>query len=208
MSVRGFSVFGLRFAVKTNEISLLALLLALVISGISADLGAAASGVQARLVNKEPMGGAGPVSLYVGQVEVTLPDGTQKLLPFHSYLEPLAVEDRVLFLPTDGLELTRIYIYHAKTDQTESFRLPLDMDPVFGSPSFSPDGKKIAYYLVQEQRVIVRSWPALRLLKQSDRHPVRPTDVPPMPPIWTSAAQVEFDPLFFLPERPMSFELN
>jgi hypothetical protein len=205
MSVRGFAVCGFRFSVKTRKIGFLGILLALIISGMSAEIGAAESAVKARLVNKEPLAGAGQVTLHEGQVEVTLPDGPPKLLPHRSYLEPLVVEDQVFFLPTEGFKLTRIYIYYAKTDQTESFRLPLDMDPVFGSPSFSPDGKKIAYYLVQEQRVIVRTWPALKLLKQSNRHPVRPTDVPAMPPIWTSPAQVEFDPLFFLPERPVAF---
>jgi hypothetical protein len=170
--------------------------------------GVAAADLEARLVNKKPLEETGPVSFFVGQVQVTHPDGTQKLLDHWSYMEPQVVGGRVVLLPTEGLKLTRIFFYDPETGKTESYRLPHDMDPVFGSPSFSPDGDKMAYYLPKEQRVIVRSWPSLRLLKQSDRHPVRPGDVPPMPPVWTGPAQVQFDPLFFLPEQQITFELT
>jgi hypothetical protein len=166
---------------------------------------AAAGGLKARLVNKKPVGEQGPVSFYVGQVEVTLPDGAKKLLPQWSYMEPQVVGDRVFILPTLGVKLTRVFIYDAKTGKTASFRFPFDMDLYFGSPSFSPDGSKLAYYHVKEGKVLVRAWPSLKLIKQSDKHPVRPTDVPPMPPVWTSPAKVQFDPMFFLPERQISF---
>jgi hypothetical protein len=200
----GFSVFGFRFSAKINKIGLLVLCLAMAILGPGVVSEVAAGGLQARLVNKQPLEEAGPVSFFVGQVEVTLPEGKKKLLPHWSYLEPQVAGDRVFFLPTQGVKLTRVFTYDARTDKTSSFRLPHDMDPYFGSPSFSPDGGKLAYYLPKEQKVIVRSWPSLRLLKQSDKHPVRPTDLPPMPPVWTSPATVQFDPLFFLPERQIS----
>jgi hypothetical protein len=177
--------------------------------GVGANLGAAENALKARLVNKKPMSEAGPVSFFAGQVEVTLPDGAKKLLPHWSYMEPQVAGDRVIFFPTEeGLKLTRIFFYHAKTDKTDSYRLPLDMDPYFGSPSFSPDGDKLAYYLPKEQKVIVRHWPTFKLLKDSERYPVRPTDVPPMPPVWLDETTVEFDPLFFLPERQISFDLS
>ena len=207
MPVIRFWVFGFRFSDKKNRAWLLALFLALVFFGIGSASEVAASGPTARLVNKKPTGEEGPVSFYVGQVEVTLPDGTKKLLPHWSYMEPQVAGDRVIFLPTEGMELTRIFFYDPKTDKTSSYRLPLDMDPVFGSPSFAPDGDKLAYYLPKEQKVIVRQWPTLRLLKESERFPVRPTDVPPMPPVWTSPTKVQFDPLFFMPERQISFDL-
>jgi hypothetical protein len=184
----------------------LSLFLALALLGAGV-FGAAAAGLEARLVNKKPMEEAGPLSFFMGQVQVTHPAGTQKLLPHWSYMEPQVVGDRVVFLPTEGFKLTRIFFYDPKIEETDSYRLPHDMDPVFGSPSFSPDGDKLAYYLPQGHKVIVRSWPSLRLLKQSARHPVRPTDVPPMPPVWTSPDKVQFDPLFFLPERQVSFDL-
>lgn len=196
-----------RFSVRRKEIGLLGLAAALLMAGIAAPSVAGENTVQARLANKKPLEEAGPVSFYVGQVEVALPDGTRKLLPHWSYLEPQVAGDRVLFFPTEGLKLTRIYCYNAKTDKTASFRLPHDMDPVFGSPGFSPDGDKLAYYHGQEGKVLVRAWPSLKLLKQSGRYPVRPTDVPPMPPVWTSPTKVQFDPLFFLPERQVSFDL-
>lgn len=164
--------------------------------------------LRARLVNKRVIGAEGPVGFSVGQVEVTFPDGRTKLLPYQSYLEPLTVGDQVFILPTEDLQLTRIFIYHAKTDKTASYRLPLDLDPYFGSPSFSPDGKKIAYYQVKEGRVVVRSWPGLKLLRRSPSYPVRPTDVPPEPPAWKSPTLVKFDPYFFMPERRIAFELS
>ncbi|MBW1990669.1 MAG: PD40 domain-containing protein [Deltaproteobacteria bacterium] len=182
--------------------------MAIILLGLGAAAAAAAGSLQARLVNKQPAGEPGPVSFYLGQVEVTRPDGTSKLLPYWSYLEPQVAGERVVFLPTRGLKLTRIFFYHPQSDKITSYRLPLDLDPFFGCPSFSPDGKKIAYYLVKERKVIVRSWPALKLLKESPPYPLRPTDVPPMPPVWTSPTRVEFDPLFFLPEQQITFELE
>ncbi|MDI6853697.1 MAG: hypothetical protein QME75_08875 [Deltaproteobacteria bacterium] len=184
-----------------------ALLLALAIISIPSDLLAVEGSLEARLVNKKPLEEAGPGSFFVGQVQVTHPDGTQKLLDHWSYMEPQVVGDRVVFLPTEGLKLTRIFFYDPKTGKTDSFRLPHDMDRVSGSPSFSPDGDMLAYYLPNEQRVVVRAWPSLRLLRKSDRHPVRPGEVPPMPPVWTSPDKVQFDPLFFQPEQPVSFDL-
>src|SRR3990172_1543095 len=85
--------------VKRNIIRLLALFLALAILGVGAASEAAADGLQARLVNKKPVGEQGPVSFYVGQIEVTLPDGAKKLLPHWSYMEPQVVGNRVFILP-------------------------------------------------------------------------------------------------------------
>lgn len=201
MSVGRFRVLGFRFAIEKYWQWVTSLALATLWLGAP---GAAAESLQARLVNKEPLPG-GPVSFYTGQVEVTLADGTKKLLPHRSYLEPQVAGNRVIFFPTEGLKLTRILVYEAETDKTRSYRLPVDLDPVFGSPSFSPDGDKLAYYLPKSQRVIVRHWPSLKILRKSDKFPVRPTDVPPMPPVWTGPDKVQFDPLFFLPERQVSF---
>lgn len=187
---------------KTSRFPALLLALALFVDVCSAG---AESGLTARLVNKRPLDEAGPVGFYLGQVEVTLPDGTKKLLPHWTYLEPQVAKDRVIFFATEGLKITRIFFYDPVTEKERSHRLPYDMDPVFASPSFSPDGNKLAYYVPKAQRVIVRHWPSLKLLRKSEKFPVRPTDVPPVPPVWTGPTKVQFDPLFFLPERQVSF---
>ncbi|MDD3582081.1 MAG: hypothetical protein PHW74_13820 [Desulfobacca sp.] len=169
--------------------------------------GGAAAELQARLVNKTVIEDHGPMGLYIGQVEIILPDGQTKLLPHWSYLQPQVVKDRVFILASEGLSLNRIYIYHARRDQEESFRLPLDLDPLWGSPSFSPDGRKIAYYQVKDGRVVVRTWPALSMLRKSPSYPVRALEVPPEPPRWKNPTTVVFDPRFFRPEREINFNL-
>ncbi|OPX19622.1 MAG: hypothetical protein BZ151_08290 [Desulfobacca sp. 4484_104] len=175
-------------------------LLALVAAGTAAEL-------RARLVNKTVIEGQGPMGLYIGQVEIILPDGQTKLLPYWSYLQPQVVKDRVFILSSEGLSLSRIFIYDARRDKEESFRLPLDLDPLWGSPSFSPDGRKIAYYLVKEGRVVVRTWPALSMLRKSPSYPVRALEVPPEPPRWKNPTTVVFDPWFFRPAREINFNL-
>jgi hypothetical protein len=167
--------------------------------------------LQVRLVNKIAEPREGPVSFDTGQVEIVFPDGRTRLLPYRTYLTPLVVNDRIYLFPAKEGQIRGMVIYQAESGGAKSFPLPEDLDPYFGSPSFSPDGAKIAYYRVKGDgrgEVRVRSFPGGKLLAQSQVLKLRPTDVPPEPPTWQSRARVEFDAEFFDPPRRVSLQLQ
>jgi hypothetical protein len=81
----------------------------------------------------------------------------------------------------------------------------------FCSPSFSPDGKKIAYYLVlkdERGKVIVRSFPDGNVLKESQIYKIPGTDVPPAIPNWKDSMTVEFEGDIFYPPLKVIFSLG
>jgi hypothetical protein len=153
----------------------------------------------------------GPVSFETGQVQIIFPDGRIRLLPYRSCLDPLLVYGRVFILTTkDGL-LTGIVVYHLEKGHSQAYPLPKYLHPYFSCPSFSPDGTKLAHYEVTKPRygrVLVRSWPAGKILKQSPIYRLVPTDVPPFEPTWKTPLRVEFDPDFFEPSRAIFFQFE
>jgi hypothetical protein len=152
----------------------------------------------------EPPEGQGPVGFQTGQVKLIFPDKRTKLLPYRSYIKPQVADGRVYIFTTKDGKLTSLVIYQAQTDKAETFPVPKGLDPYFGAPSFSPDGAKVAYYVVGKDgkgKVGVNSWPGWRLLRESPVSPLRATDTPPYAPIWKGKNLVEFDEEFFDPPR-------
>ena len=103
-----------------------------------------AAELKAELVNKvmEEWGGVGFPS---GQVQLTFPDGRTQFLPYRSHL-PLVVPDgKVHIFVTEGGEVNSIVIYDPAKGWGQFFHSLNYLDPYFGSPSFSPDGTRVAY---------------------------------------------------------------
>jgi hypothetical protein len=112
---------------------------------------AGAAELKAELVNKVREGWSG-ASLPTGQVKLTYPDSRTKLLPYRSHLQPVVADGKVCIFATKNLDITRIVVYDSASNRAQSFPLPEDLERYnyFGSPSFSPDGTKVAYYFHQE----------------------------------------------------------
>jgi hypothetical protein len=112
-----------------------------------------AAELKAELVNKVWEGWSG-ASLLTGPVQLTFPDGRTKLLPYRSHLQPVVADGKVYIFTTKNLAITRIVIYDSASGRAQSFPLPEDLDSnnYFSSPSFSPDGTKVAYYFHQEAK--------------------------------------------------------
>ncbi len=189
----------------------LVLLMALALLPAAASPGPGEKKLKVRLVNlkMEPLDG--PVSFSTGQVEITLADGRVQFLPYRTHILPRVVDRRVLIFPTKNGELSGIIRYDAAAHQAQSFPLPPDLHPYFASPSFSPDGGRVAFYVVGGQgqgRVRVCSWPEWQLIWESPVLQLRPTDEPPLPPLWKTSNLVEFEAQFFEPPRSLSIQLS
>lgn len=169
--------------------------------------------LQASLVQKE-MADAGPVSFETGLVQVAFPDGKVEVLPYRTHLTPVAAKGRVFIFPSRKGSITGIVVYDAQTRKKRDFPLPPDLDPYFSTPSVSPDGAKMAYYVLTGKKtageargqVRVRSFPKGRVLWESSPAKVRATDVPPMEPVWKGPTRAEFDPEFFDPPCAFVFQ--
>jgi hypothetical protein len=106
-----------------------------------------AAELKAELVNKIEEG-----TVATGQVQLTYPDGRTKLLPYRSHLEPVVVGRKVYIFTTREAKLTGIVIYDSAKGRGQTFPLPQDLKQThfFPQPSSSPDGTKVAYYVVAE----------------------------------------------------------
>jgi hypothetical protein len=81
-----------------------------------------------------------------GEVQLTYPDGRIQILPYRSHFSPVVANGKVYILVSEFGELNSIVIYDPAKSWGQSFPLPDDFDPLFSSPSFSPDGTRVAYY--------------------------------------------------------------
>ncbi|WP_449244076.1 hypothetical protein [Desulfobacca acetoxidans] len=173
------------------------------------------AGISAEIVNKASSP-EGPVSFNRGNVKVTLSNGESIILPFTTHFSPVVVGDQVFIIATTkNGEASEIIIYNTKNIQSEKYPLPSDINTsnkrYFCSPSFSPDGSKLAYYLVLaggKGKVIVRSFPDGKLLKRSQTYNLLATDVPPQEPHWQTSQEVEFAEDFFDPPKKVIFKIN
>jgi hypothetical protein len=145
-----------------------------------------AAELKAELVNKELEGWSG-ASLPTGQVQLTYPDGRTHLLPYRSHLKPLAANGKVFIFTTKNLEITRIVIYDSASGQAQSFPLPEDLvsNNYFCSPSFSPDGTKVAYYFDRE----AKHEPHWSYIDRTDKAVPRPPDSRPKK-VWPQFGQL------------------
>ena len=102
--------------------------------------------LKAELVNKtwEGWSGASPPT---ARCRSPFPNSHTKLLPYHSHLQPVVADGKVYIFTTKNLGASRIVVYGPGRGRGQSFPLPEDLG---GSPSFSPDGTKVAYYSHQE----------------------------------------------------------
>jgi hypothetical protein len=111
-----------------------------------------AAELKAELVNKAEEGTG--VTIATGQVQLTYPDGRTRLLPYRSHLDPVVVGRKVYIFITRKAKLTGIVIYDSAKGRGQTFSLPQDLKQThyFPQPSFSPDGTKVAYYVVAKPK--------------------------------------------------------
>jgi hypothetical protein len=129
---------------------------------------------------------SGPVGFNTGEVLVTL-KGEKIRLSHRTYLSPQVIGDKVYILPSREGEIQGIVAFEPLTRKEKRYPLPKDMDPYFGPPAISPDGKKIAYTHFDRQGKavdIIRSWPELRVISKSKKRKIPGTDVPSNQPVW------------------------
>jgi hypothetical protein len=154
-----------------------------------------------------------PVWVVTGKVKITYPNGKSKILPYKTKLAPSVIGDQVYIITTNKLgDVSGIIVYNTKTNQPKKYPLPTDIDNLkkrfFCSPSFSPDGNKLAYYIVFDDgkgKVVVRSFPDGKLLQESQTHTLLATDVSPGVPKWNNSQGVEFEEEFFDPPVKVKF---
>jgi len=171
--------------------------------------------VSLELVNKVLGPPEAPLLFNTGNIKVTLPNGKSKILPYKTHYDPPGsiIGDKVYIITTNTQGyVSGIIIYNTKTDQTKKYPLPSDINNLkkrfFCSPSFSPDGSKLAYYIVFDDgkgKVVVRSFPEGKLLKESPTYELTGRGVTPIIPTWKTSQSVEFEEEFFDPPRKIIF---
>lgn len=172
------------------------------------------AGVSAELIDKVLGPTDAPVWVITGNIKITFPNGKSKILPYKTNLTPSVIGDQVYIITTNKLgDVSGIIIYNTKTGQPKKYPLPTDIDNLkkryFCSPSFSPDGNKLAYYIVFDDgngKVVVRSFPDGKLLKESQTYTLLGTDVSPYVPKWNNSQSVEFEEEFFDPPIKIKFD--
>lgn len=173
------------------------------------------AGVSLELVNKVLGPADAPLMFDTGNIKITFPDGKSKILPYKTHYDPpgIIVGEKVHIITTNTQGyVSGIIIYDAKTHQTHKYPLPPDLNSLkkkfFCSPSFSPDGAKLAYYIVFDDgkgKVVVRSFPEGRLLKESPTYTLTGRGVTPIMPTWKTSQRVEFEEEFFDPPQKVNF---
>lgn len=161
------------------------------------------------LVNKALGPDDAPLMFNTGNIKIIYPDGNSKILPYKTHYDPpaLVIGDKVYIIATNKQGyVSGIIIYNTKTDKSKKYPLPTDINNlkkrIFCSPSFSPDGNKLAYYIVFDDgkgKVIVRSFPDGKILKESKTYKLTGRGVTPSIPNWKTSQSVEFEEEFFDP---------
>jgi len=173
------------------------------------------AGVSVELVDKVLGPADAPLLFNTGKIKITLPNGKSKILPYKTHYDPpaLVIGDKIYIITTNGQGyVSDIIIYNTKTDQSKKYPLPTDINNLkkkfFCSLSFSPDGNKLAYYIVFDDgkgKVVVRSFPDGKLLKESPTYNLNGRGVTPYIPNWKTSQSVEFEEEFFDPPIKVNF---
>ena len=132
-----------------------------------------------------------------GSVQVTAKETTTVVPGIRAALEPQFLSPRNLFLLSHrSCEISSAWLYDMESREIKQVVLPDDLDRYFGPPSLSPQGDKIAYQVFNrdgQAAYSIRSWPSLRLLKESRMCPISGGDTPWLRPTWLSNDAVKFD---------------
>jgi len=171
------------------------------------------AGVSAELVDKVLGPVDAPLMFNTGKIKVIDANGKSKILPYKTHFAPSVIGDNVYIITTNVRgDVTGIITYNAKNGRVKKYPLPSDINTFkkkfFCSPSFSPDGNKIAYYIVFDDgkgKVVVSSFPDGELLKESLTYELNGRGVTPLLPNWKTPQSVEFEDEFFDPPIKINF---
>jgi hypothetical protein len=169
--------------------------------------------VSAELVDKVLGPDDAPLMFYTGKIKINLANGKSKILPYRTHFDPSVIGDSVYIITTNVRgDVVGIITYNTNNSQINKYSLPPDINTFkkkfFCSPSFSPDGKKLAYYIVYDDgkgKVVVRTFPDYKIIKESPTYTLTGRGVTPLLPIWKTPQSVEFEEEFFDPPLKINF---